>query len=78
MSAEGKNGTPPAGEEIHMPASSAQPLLLAVGITIFLLGLTKGIVIWGAGLVLIVFIIVRWIADARRELAELPLHHDSH
>lgn len=78
MSAAGKNGTPPAGEEIHMPGSSAQPLLLAVGITIFLLGLTKSVFLWGAGLLLVIVVIARWIADARRELAELPLHHDGH
>jgi len=29
-----------------------------------------------AGLVLTVWVIVRWIADTRRDIAELPLHHD--
>ena len=31
---------PPAGEEIHLPGPSIQPLLLAVGITIGLVGIT--------------------------------------
>ena len=30
---------PPAGEEIHLPEGSLQPLLLTVGITALLLGL---------------------------------------
>ena len=36
---------PPAGEEIHLPGPSLQPLLLTVGITIALIGVTTGLVI---------------------------------
>ena len=31
---------PPAGEEIHLPPGSIQPLLLTVGLTIALVGVT--------------------------------------
>jgi len=66
---------PPAGEELHLPRPSLQPLLLTVGITAFLLGLTTGLVLVIAGGALSLAVIGRWIADARRELEELPLEH---
>jgi hypothetical protein len=67
---------PPVGEEIHLPGGSIQPLLLTIGITMALLGVTLGVPLLIAGLVLTVLVIVRWIADTRRDIAELPLHHD--
>jgi hypothetical protein len=67
---------PPVGEEIHLPGGSIQPLLLTIGITMALLGITLGLPLLIAGLVLTVWVIVRWIADTRRDIAELPLHHD--
>ena len=67
---------PPAGEEIHLPGGSIQPLLLTIGITMGLLGVTLGLPLLIAGLVLTIWVIVRWIADTRRDIAELPLHHD--
>lgn len=67
---------PPVGEEIHLPGGSIQPLLLTIGITMALLGVTLGLPLLIAGLVLTVWVIVRWIADTRRDIAELPLHHD--
>jgi hypothetical protein len=67
---------PPVGEEIHLPGGSIQPLLLTIGITMALLGVTLGWPLLAAGLVLTVWVLVRWIADTRRDIAELPLHHD--
>jgi hypothetical protein len=67
---------PPVGEEIHLPGGSVQPLLLTIGITMALLGITLGLPLLIAGLVLTVWVIVRWVADTRRDIAELPLHHD--
>jgi hypothetical protein len=69
---------PPAGEEIHLPGASLQPLLLAVGITFSLLGITMGNVIMISGLVLTVWVIIRWIADTRRDINALPADHDAH
>jgi hypothetical protein len=66
---------PPAGEEIHLPGGSAQPVLLAISIMIALLGVTLGPIIWIPGAILTVAIIVAWIRDARRELEDLPLEH---
>jgi hypothetical protein len=66
---------PPAGEEIHLPGHSLQPLLLALGITIALVGITTSIVIVIIGGVLTLAVTIRWIADTRRDIDELPLEH---
>jgi hypothetical protein len=67
--------TPPAGEEIHLPGPSLQPLLLTVGITAALVGVTISIFLVIAGGILTVAVIARWITDTRRDVAELPLEH---
>jgi hypothetical protein len=67
---------PPVGEEIHLPGPSLQPLLLAVGITFALLGITLGVYISIAGLILAVWVTIRWIADTRRDINALPSDHD--
>jgi len=64
--------TPPAGEEIHLPGASLQPVLLAFGITIALVGVTLGIFLLISGLILSVAVIIRWIADTRRDMRALP------
>ena len=70
---------PPVGEEIHLPGGSMQPLLLTIGITMALVGVTTSIVLVIAGSVVTLATIVRWIADTRRDIGELPLHHaDEH
>jgi hypothetical protein len=67
---------PPAGEEIHLPGASMDPVLLAVGITIALVGVVTSILMVIAGGLLSLVVIVRWIAGARRDIDELPLHAD--
>lgn len=78
MSAEESN-TPPASEDIHLPGGSIQPLLLTVGITLALLGVTWK---WWAlvgGLVLTVAVLILWVRDAIDEYKHLPLEHgDGH
>jgi hypothetical protein len=69
---------PPAGEDIHLPGPSLQPILLTVGITIALIGITLSIVLVVAGVLLSVLVIARWIADTRRDISELPLEHEHH
>ena len=66
---------PPAGEEIHLPGPSIQPLLLAFGITIAIVGITTFFVLVVAGVVLSVGTILVWIRDTRRDIDELPLDH---
>jgi hypothetical protein len=68
---------PPTGEEIHLPGPSVDPLLLTVGITVALLGVTTSLLIVAAGVLLSVWVTVRWIREARHDIDELPLepHH---
>jgi len=67
---------PPAGEEIHMPGSSIQPFLLAISITVALIGVTISWVLTIIGGIVTIWIIVRWIADTRRDVAQLPVEHE--
>ena len=70
---------PPAGEEIHLPGGSIQPLLLTVGITIALVGVTTTVCPRRSpARILAVCVIVRWIRDTRRDIDELPLEHAEH
>ena len=69
---------PPVGEEIHLPGPSLQPLLLAFGITLALLGVTMGKFVSIAGLILAVWVTIRWIVDTRRDINALPEDHDAH
>ena len=68
---------PPAGEEIHLPGPSLQPLLVTVGITLALIGVTFSLTLVIAGTILTVVTIVRWVSDVRKDIEELPLeaHH---
>jgi len=63
---------PPVGEEIHLPGASLQPVLLAFGITLMLLGLTLGRFLLVSGLILSIWVTIRWIADTRRDISHLP------
>jgi hypothetical protein len=67
---------PPVGEEIHLPGGSVQPLLLTIGITVALVGVTLSWYICALGGLLVIWTLFSWISDARREMAELPVHHD--
>ncbi len=69
---------PPAGEEIHLPGPSAQPLLVAVGTTIVLIGVTFHWTVLAFGLILTTWTIVNWVRDARRDINELPVHAEHH
>ena len=66
---------PPAGEEIHLPGPSIQPVLLAFGITLGIVGITTFFVLVVAGVLITLGVILVWIRDTRREIDELPLEH---
>jgi Flp pilus assembly protein TadB len=66
---------PPAGEEIHLPGGTFLPLFLTVGITMFLVGLTTTLVLVIAGGIIVIWVLIRWVLDARREFNELPAEH---
>ena len=69
---------PPPGEEIHLPGGSIQPVLLTVGITVALVGVTTTIFLVIGGAILTVAVIIVWIRDTRRDIDELPLEHAEH
>ena len=69
---------PPAGEEIHLPGPTIQPLLLAVGVTLAVVGITLGYAFLIPGLIITVLVVIRWIRDARREMSDLPVEHQPH
>jgi hypothetical protein len=75
MSEPERGTAPPVGEEIHIPGPSLQPLLLTVGVTMILLGVTSGIFLLVAGAVLTLGTLFVWIRDARREFEHLPSEH---
>ena len=66
---------PPAGEDIHIPGPRIQPVLLAVGITTLLLGLTISWALIVAGGLLTVAVLIAWIRGAVTEFDELPAAH---
>lgn len=63
---------PPPGEHIHLPGPSLQPILLALGITLTLVGVTLGLFMVVGGLILTIWVIIRWTVDTRREMRALP------
>jgi hypothetical protein len=66
---------PPAGEDIHLPGPSLQPLLLAFGVTVALIGVTVGLFLVIAGGAIALCTLIAWIRDARREFQDLPAEH---
>jgi hypothetical protein len=66
---------PPAGEEIHLPGPTVMPLVATLGITMALIGVLEGWVLWVPGVLLTLGVAWRWIRDTQREIDELPLEH---
>lgn len=67
--------TPAAGEQVHLPGASYLPAWTAFGITIALVGVLVGWVIFGIGAVITLVAVVRWIRETREDMAQLPLEH---
>ena len=68
-------GAPPAGEEVHMPAPSALPLINAAALAIAIVALTISWYVVGVALIIFVATTIRWVRDVKRDIAELPLEH---
>jgi len=66
---------PPPGEEIHLPGGTFLPLFLTVGITMVLVGLTTTWFLTIVGGIIVVWVLIRWVLDTRRDIEELPLEH---
>jgi hypothetical protein len=70
--------TPPVGESVHMPAPSALPLINAAALAFAIVCITVSWVLVAVGVLIFLATAIRWIAETRREIAELPLEHDHH
>jgi len=66
---------PEAGEPVHLPEPSYLPVLVALGVTLAVVGIVIAWPISAIGLLVTVVSIVRWIRATREEMAELPLEH---
>jgi hypothetical protein len=66
---------PPAGEPVHLPDPSYLPVVVALGITLAVVGVVVNWVLCGIGVVVAVYSIVRWIGQTREEISDLPLDH---
>lgn len=69
---------PPAGEEIHLPGGSILPLVVAVGITLTVVGTTIWWVWSLVGLIIFGTATGMWIRDVRRDVDALPEDHHHH
>ena len=67
---------PPAGEDIHLPGPSLLPVLFTVGATVALIGVLEGPVLWIPGVLLLLYSVIRWMLETRRDIDELPLEHE--
>lgn len=76
MADEHGNGVlSPPSETVHLPGPSFLPVLVAASTTVALVGIVLNWVIFGIGMAVLLFCIVRWVRDVRRDIAELPLEH---
>jgi hypothetical protein len=66
---------PPASEDIHLPAPSYLPIIVAAGITVALVGVVVSWIAFALGMIVWVVAVAIWLRKAREELAELPLEH---
>jgi type IV secretory pathway TrbD component len=71
-------GVAPAGEEVHMPAPSALPLINAAALALTIVSLTLSWWLVGFGLIVFLVTSIRWIRDVRRDIDALPLEHSHH
>lgn len=66
---------PPAGEAIHLPGPSYLPVIVALGVTIAVVGVVLSWFVCAAGVLITLISVLRWVGDTRRDIADLPLEH---
>ncbi len=66
---------PPPTEEIHLPAPSYLPVIVAFGVAIAVVGVVLTWVMVAIGLIIVAIALFRWIRQTRSEMSELPLGH---
>ena len=65
-----------AGESIHLPGPSFQPVVLAFGLTLVVTGVVIFPALTVIGLVIVLVTLYMWVRDTRRDIRDLPLEHD--
>lgn len=73
-----RGSVPPVGEEIHMPAPSILPLINAAALALGIVSITLSWYLVAFAAVVFLSTTIRWVADVRRDIAELPLDHSNH
>ena len=68
---------PPPGEPVHLPDPSYLPVLVALGLTLAIVGVVVNWAVFGIGVAIAVYCIARWIRGTREDISELPLEHES-
>jgi Flp pilus assembly protein TadB len=66
---------PPPGEELHLPGPSLLPFLCAIAVTLIVVGTSISTILSLVGVVALIIIVIRWVADTRRDIGELPESH---
>lgn len=66
---------PEISEQIHLPGPSYLPVIVALGVTIALVGVIISWWMFAIGAVITVAAVVRWVRDTRQDIADLPLEH---
>ena len=69
---------PPAGEQVHMPEPSVLPLINAAALAAAIVSITISWILVAAALIIFLGTTIRWVADVRRDISNLPLDHGSH
>lgn len=76
---EDLNGSaPPAGDEIHMPESSIVPLVNSAALAGAIVCITLSWLLVAVFMAVFLISTIRWVADTRRDIAQLPLDHSHH
>jgi hypothetical protein len=66
---------PEAGEAVHLPEPSYLPVVVALGITLAVVGVVVHPAIVAIGVLILLVSVVRWVRQTREEMADLPLEH---
>lgn len=68
-------GLPPPSEAVHLPGPTYLPAVIATFTTIAVIGVVVNYFLFGIAVAVILYCTLRWIADVRRDIADLPLEH---
>jgi uncharacterized membrane protein len=66
---------PAPTEQIHLPGPSFLPPVMALGITLAVVGVVISPVFVIIGVITFLITLVKWIRQTREEMRELPLEH---